>query len=436
MPIPRLITNPNRLVPNAAQADRNALVTMRGRQQVAAFPEDRNYLRQQRQRQTQRQGVLDNRASYLFMQRAMANIETPEQYEQIQPQLVGQFGISSDIAMPLQKILQDGTYGQFRDTFKEKKTGQLSETNTQDVDYYDEKTKRWMVQKQRYDPDTGKFKPYSTGPKSTQSQDERERQRLEEDLPKIKSFLQRKGPMATYADKWKMHDDGTLYIGARGLPEKLPSFEKVTGKRGNIKAIVEAGRQLDDGIEVIELLQDPEVRKDMQVLGGKGFIDKIKGMTKNRLRKWMQEMGAGGSSKTFEVLVRMQRMSSEERKRLLGAAVTTTELQSVLSWMPDAGDNYEQIVTKMNVGVFEAYEGLNHWLDAFKHDADMSPFYRAFGWDRFNMPGAESFRIKVPGEEGEQELSPIEARGNELEGLGFPEEEIKAILRKEFNVGQ
>jgi len=120
MPLPQLITNPDRLVPNAAQADRNALVTMRGRQQVGAFPEDRNYLRQQRQFQTQRQGTLDHRASYLFMQRAMGTIETPEDYERIQPQLVGQLGISPDIAMPLDEIRKDGTFDMFRDSFREK----------------------------------------------------------------------------------------------------------------------------------------------------------------------------------------------------------------------------------------------------------------------------------------------------------------------------
>jgi len=59
MPIPQLITNPNRLVPNAAQADRNALVTMRGRQQVA-----------QGQRQVQQQPIMDARATELFLMKA------------------------------------------------------------------------------------------------------------------------------------------------------------------------------------------------------------------------------------------------------------------------------------------------------------------------------------------------------------------------------
>jgi len=74
MPIPQLRTSPNQLVPNLAQADQNALATIRGRQEMAAYPEDRNYLRQQRANATvDRQNALSDR-EYEVSQRSQVEM--------------------------------------------------------------------------------------------------------------------------------------------------------------------------------------------------------------------------------------------------------------------------------------------------------------------------------------------------------------------------
>lgn len=301
-----------------------------------------------------------------------------------------------------QQKLQEFLYSaeRMREQFKAK--SDLTRKNIQEEDFQDSETGEWMTKKSRFNPQSGEFEEYSTGPKFAKSKEERMKAQLLRNKPMVQSFLKRKGPMATYADKWKMNDDGTLYEDAEGVTVRLPSFWKATGKRGNIKHIIAAGEQLDDAIEVMELLQDPEVQREMQSKANEtGMVERVKGMTRNQLRKWAQQRGIGENTKAYEVLIRLQRMASEERKRLLGAAVTITELQSIVSWLPDAGDNFDSIVAKMNVGVYEATEGLMHWLDAFKHDADMSSFYRAFGWDRFNMPSKEQYQIRVGGQQGQ-----------------------------------
>jgi hypothetical protein len=86
-------------------------------------------------------------------------------------------------------------------------------------------------------------------------------------------------------------------------------------------------------------------------------------------------------------------MASDVRKELLGTAVTMTEVRSITGWLPDSRDNFESMVAKMNVGVHEATEGFKRWLDIFKDNANMAPYYNAFGWDRFNMPSAEKYKI-------------------------------------------
>ena len=363
---------------------------------------------QDRARALTDKGVMDKRAGHIFMSKVMGSEIGLEEYVRQQPELVGQFGVPAELAPDLPAIQAEAAKNgvSVETAFAELKKAytpqgapsagtQLSVKDKQEIDYYDETKKRWMVKKQRFNPATQKWETYSDGPKSKLTKDEREDRRLRKNLPLIRAFNKKNGPMKTYADGWKMNDEGTVYEDAEGKAVKLPSFWTATGKRGNIKSIISAGENLDDSIEVMELLRDPEVVAQMKgSLSEPGIIQRIGNMGKNALRKWAQSRGIGEDTKAYEVLIRLQRMASEERKRLLGAAVTLTEVQSVVSWLPDASDNFESIVAKMNVGVYEAVEGLTHWLDVFKHDADMSPFYRAFGWDRFNMPDKNQFRVE------------------------------------------
>ena len=82
------------LVPDLAGAHQNALATQRGRmenqivgQQIADYPADRNYLMQQRANADQerqhdlgQRSILENRAGFLFMGKALQTLPTAESY--------------------------------------------------------------------------------------------------------------------------------------------------------------------------------------------------------------------------------------------------------------------------------------------------------------------------------------------------------------------
>ncbi len=97
----------------------------------------------------------------------------------------------------------------------------------------------------------------------------------------------------------------------------------------------------------------------------------------------MIKKGIAKNSPTSEAIIRIQRMASERRKEFLGAAVTQTELESVLAWLPEAGDTFETIVAKTNVAAAESEEVFMRFLDLYKDIANMTPFYEAFGLKRF-----------------------------------------------------
>jgi len=314
-------------------------------------------------------------------------------------------------------------------------TGQLTAKSTRTVPFYDEENERWMETVERFNPTMQSWEVESTGPKFKQSKEEiaRTRRKKLETSGKLAKFQEKHGAMGTYADGWKMNEDGTRYLDAEGLPVKLPSWEKVTGKRTNVKAIKIAGEQLDDSLEVIELLKDPQVQADFErELSEPGIMQRIGGMTKNALRKWAQQRGIGANTESYEALTRMHRMASDVRKEMLGTAVTMTEIKSITSWLPDAGDNYESMVAKMNVNLHETAEGFKRWLDVFKDNANMAPFYKAFGWDRFNMPDFNKYKIGASSSTKPPIVPDVQAIGDAIqaEHPDWTKEQVVEELRK------
>ena len=195
--------------------------------------------------------------------------------------------------------------------------------------------------------------------------------------------LAREDPNKAYEKGIRLEDDGTVFVDAYGAPVILPSHATKL-KRGVLKGALAAGEQRDDAFELQELLVKPEVSQTLRKEIDSGLIDRIKGMTFNQLRKWMQGRGISEDSDTGTAIGRMQRMASEERKYFLGAAITETELKTVLGWMLNAGDSYDTMINKLNVIVHEADEQFIRFLDIYKNDVNMSPFYKAFGIDRFS----------------------------------------------------
>ena len=221
-------------------------------------------------------------------------------------------------------------------------------------------------------------------------------------------------PNKLYSEGVKLNDDGSVFIDPiTGAPEKLESFDKHIGKRGMAKAIIEAGEHHDDALELKALLENPEVKKDLKAANDAGLWDRSTGAWSNKIKKWMAERGIAKNSKTGETIIRMQRMASNERKYYLGAAVTETELKSVLGWMPDAGDSYDTMINKINVITKEGEEIFRRFLDIYKNVANMSPFYKAFGIQRFPT-----------GKGSKQTISQMEY--DALIKKGYSDEQIKA----------
>jgi hypothetical protein len=186
-------------------------------------------------------------------------------------------------------------------------------------------------------------------------------------------------PGEAYRRSWRMNDDGSVFLDENGAPIKLPVFTKRLGKRGQIKAIMEVGETRDDAVQLLELLKEPQAAAQLRSV----WDSKLLSMTANSVRKWLAERGLGGGDVVGEIIWRIHRLASAERKKLLGAAVTQTELRSTLAWMPEASDNLEEIIQKSELGASEMDEHLYRWLDLYKDVSNMSPFYEAFGLDRF-----------------------------------------------------
>ncbi len=51
--------------------------------------------------------------------------------------------------------------------------------------------------------------------------------------------------------------------------------------------------------------------------------------------------------------------------------------------MPSAGDSFSTMITKTDVAAKEGEEVFRRYLELYQDITDMSPFYKAFGIDRF-----------------------------------------------------
>jgi len=203
-------------------------------------------------------------------------------------------------------------------------------------------------------------------------------------LPKIKEL----DPNDAYGRGWKMNDDGTVFTQLdTGAPVRLPDFDQKMGKRGMIRAVLEAGEQLDDAGKVWDLLQAPEVASTLRAAADAGFWDLAYGTWSNKIGEWLQRKGIAKNSKTTEAIIRMGRLASVDRKLFLGTAVSVSELKSIQTWIPAPGDSYDLMVSKIKVAVAEGKEVFNRFLDTYKDTANMSPFYKAFGISRFESGG-------------------------------------------------
>ena len=205
------------------------------------------------------------------------------------------------------------------------------------------------------------------------------------------AVLDNMDPNVTYMKHdFRVNDDGTVYKDPfSGQPTKLPSPEKVLGKRGNIKAALGLGRAWDDAQELTELLKDPIVMAGLKKASSEGMWDQATGSFSNKIKTWMQGNGITGNSKTAQAVARIQYMASEKRKEYLGTAVTEMEIKSARGWLPEAGDSFETIAEKTKLMSHEAEEAFTQFLDVWKNKAAMGDFYKAFGMERFQTTTAD-----------------------------------------------
>jgi len=213
--------------------------------------------------------------------------------------------------------------------------------------------------------------------KSTEK--EREIKRQKGFLPKIRKLP----PEEAYSRGWKMNDDGTVFETVEGTPKHLSDFDKVLGKRGMTKAIIKSGEQFDDANELWDMLQKPEVANALRFAEKEGFWDRAAGSWSNRVKLWMKKQGYSEDSDVGTAISRMQRMASDDRKEYLGTAITVNELRSVQAWLPNAGDSYPAMLNKIKLIRQEGKQAFKRFLDVYKDNANMSPFYKAFGMSRF-----------------------------------------------------
>jgi len=257
----------------------------------------------------------------------------------------------------------------------------------------------------------------TTLPSLKEQQQEQERERMRTTvIPKLESL----DPRVAYEAGWRMKDDGKVYTDpVHGTPEKLPSFDKVMGKRGQTKALVEAGDFWLDSKQLWGLLQKPEVAATLKRAKETGMWNEVKGMWSNKITLWMKQNGIGGDTDTATAIGLMSYLGSKERRKIFGAAVTGTEMETATAWLASPGDSYNQSINKVRMMVDEGKEDLDHFLGIYKDTANMSPFYKAFGIDRFpNMSKPEHYLdiqdhvdsyLRQKGKQDLDSLSPREA---------------------------
>ena len=183
---------------------------------------------------------------------------------------------------------------------------------------------------------------------------------------------------------YKVNEDQTLYIDpVTNAPVKLPHWSKVMGKRGQFETARKMGEAWDDTKELMVLLKDPEVARNLKLAESEGFWNRVGGKFKNTIGHWLQKKGLSVNSPTATAVARIQRFASEERKKFMGTAVTEMEIKSALAWMPSASDSLDTILNKVELMDKEAGQSFRRFLDLYKDDANMSSFYKAFGLTRF-----------------------------------------------------
>ena len=234
-----------------------------------------------------------------------------------------------------------------------------------------------------------------------------EQARIYEVLPKIMEEA-RRDPFATYARGYRMTRDGRLYIDpVTGLPVKLKEWPEVVGKRVGVDKGRILGEFRDDAKELVALLNDPEVRAAMgKVFSGEEGWLKTLGDIRNKTANWIKlqlhKAGISVSPKVAETIIRIQALASEERHRLLGAAVTAMEMESVTPHLPAADDSWDVIVDKINWFAHEADQEFLRWLDMYRDVANMAPWYKAFDLDPFRpepVPQVDSRPVNVSTED-------------------------------------
>ena len=189
---------------------------------------------------------------------------------------------------------------------------------------------------------------------------------------------------------WKTHPDGSLWLDAYGTPMKKEHFTKGMGKRGNLKAAKHLAEVVEDAYEIRETLQDPEVQTVLSTFEGEnpGILSQSVSKIKNSFNKFMQAKGISGNSKVAKMIVKMERMSSQERREMLGAAVTATELTAITPWLPSSGDSFQTISHKVSTMAEEGHQEFVNWLELFEDDYNVAPFYKAFNIDPFTKKRA------------------------------------------------
>jgi len=218
------------------------------------------------------------------------------------------------------------------------------------------------------------------------SEAERAQKRLNDSTDKL-TKMANEDPNKFYSEhNYRQNDDGSLFIDpVEGGPQELKVFTDILGKRGNLKAVIALGEQWDDSKELMELLQLPSVQSDLKKAKNDGMWDRVTGKWNNSINKWLQDQGIKGDSPTATAIARTQKMASEERHRLLGAAVTQNEEVSTKSWMPAAGDSYETMINKTRLMSQEAEQQFRRFVKVSElAGSDMSPFMDAFGIKKYD----------------------------------------------------
>jgi hypothetical protein len=202
-------------------------------------------------------------------------------------------------------------------------------------------------------------------------------------------------PMQAYRKRYRMNDDGTLFTKDVVAPDgsiqqgvvELEKFTGELGKRGGPKLAFKLAERHDDMVEIKDLLDDPKVQADLNFMKNSSLWNRLTGTIENRISTWMVKKGVAADTKTGETLVRIGMIASNERHDKLGTAVTGTEVESVKPWLLSSGDSLDTIMVKARVAYSEGEEHFRHFLDTYKNVADMSPFYDAFGIERFGGSG-------------------------------------------------